>query len=89
MNMGVTSNPYSQWFQGNIKKKAVLAFVKGRVHPTMKITPWFTHPQANLCVHDFLLSDDYNQSYITKCPGSSELYNGREWVLRFRNSHPS
>ncbi len=30
----------------------------------MKITPWFTHPQAIIVVDDFLLSDEYNQSYI-------------------------
>ncbi len=30
----------------------------------MKITPWFTHPQAILGVYDFLLSDECNQSYI-------------------------
>ncbi len=29
----------------------------------MKITPWFTHPQAILGVYDFLLSDEYNRSY--------------------------
>ncbi len=37
---------------------------KGIVHPKMKITVWFTHPQAILGVYDFLLSDKYNQSYI-------------------------
>ncbi len=36
----------------------------------MKITPWFTHPQAILgvyewrCIYVFLLSDEYNPSYI-------------------------
>ncbi len=30
----------------------------------MKITPWFIHPQAIIFVYDFLLSDEYNQSYI-------------------------
>ncbi len=44
----------------------------------MKIDLWFTHPQANLGVYDWLLSDEYNQSYIKKCPGSSRLYNGIE-----------
>ncbi len=29
----------------------------------MKITSWFTHPQAIVGVYDFLLSDKYNQSY--------------------------
>ncbi len=32
----------------------------------MKITPWFTHPQSILGVYDFLLSDEYNQSFIKK-----------------------
>ncbi len=45
----------------------------------MKITPWFTHPQAILGVYDVLLSDEYNWSYIKKCPGSFKLYNGSEW----------
>ncbi len=48
----------------------------------MKITPWLTHPQA-IGVYDFLLSDKYNQSYINKCPSSSEVYNGSEWGLIF------
>ncbi len=34
----------------------------------MKITWWFTHPQAILGVYDFLLSDEYNRSYIKKGP---------------------
>ncbi len=45
--------------------------------------PWYTHPQATLGVYDFLLAEEYNQSYIEKCPGSSKLYNGSEWVLWF------
>ncbi len=48
----------------------------------MKITPWFTHPQAILDVYDFLLSDKHNQSYIKICPGSSKLYNGSEFFLK-------
>ncbi len=51
---------------------------KGIVHPKMKITSWCTYPQAILGVYDFLLSDEYNQSYIKKCPDSSQLYNGSE-----------
>ncbi len=31
-----------------------MAKLKGIVHPEMKITPWFTHPQAILSVYDFL-----------------------------------
>ncbi len=38
--------------------------LKGIVHPEMKITPWFTHPQAILGVYDFRLSDKYNLSNI-------------------------
>ncbi len=38
--------------------------IKGLVHPKMKIASWFTHPQAILGVYDFVLSDEYNQSYI-------------------------
>ncbi len=54
----------------------MLKLVKGIVHTKMKITPWFTHPQAILGVYNCLLSDEYNQSYIKKYPGSSKLYNG-------------
>ncbi len=41
------------------------------------------NPQAILVVYYFLLSDEYNQSYIKKCPGSATLYNGSEWGLKF------
>ncbi len=34
-------------------------------------------------MYDFLLSDNCNQSYMKKCPGSSEVYNSIEWGLRF------
>ncbi len=37
--------------------------VKGLVHPIMKVTPWFTHPQAILGVYDFIISDKYNLLY--------------------------
>ncbi len=36
--------------------------------------------QAFLGVNDFLLSDEYSWSDINKCPGSSKLYNGSQWV---------
>ncbi len=66
---------------------------KGIVQPKMKIKLWSTNPQAILGVYDFLLSDEYNQSSIKKCPGSSKLYNGSEWGLRFWSPkkcvHPS
>ncbi len=32
----------------------------------MKITLWFTHPQAIPSVYYFLLSDEYNRSYIER-----------------------
>ncbi len=38
--------------------------VKGIVHPKMKITSSFTHPQAIVGVYNFLISDKYNQSYF-------------------------
>ncbi len=41
---------------------ALNVLLKGIVHPKMKITPWFTHPQAILGVYDLILSND--QSYI-------------------------
>ncbi len=44
-----------------------------------------THPQAILSVYDFCLSDEYNRSYIGKCPGSSKLNDGSEWVLIFNS----
>ncbi len=70
----------------------LVILIKGIVHPKIKMTPWFTHPQA-ISVYDFLLSDECNLSCITKCLGSSKLYNGREWWLRFLSpkkcNHPS
>ncbi len=30
----------------------------------MKITTWFTRSQAILGIYEFLISDEYNQSYI-------------------------
>jgi len=48
-----------------LKKYFLINFL---VHFKMKITPWFTHPQAILGVYDFLLSDEYNQSYINNHP---------------------
>jgi len=37
---------------------------KGIVHPKMKISPWFTHPQVILDVYGILLSDEYNRSAV-------------------------
>ncbi len=42
-----------------------LILFEGLVHPKLK-GPCFTHPQGILGVYDFLLSDEYNQSYIKK-----------------------
>ncbi len=43
---------------------------KGKVHPKMKISQRFTHPQGILCVSDIPLSDKFRhiQSYIPHCP---------------------
>jgi len=49
----------------------------------------FTHPQAILGVYDILLSDEYNLSYIKKCPGSSKLYNGSEWPFKSITVNPA
>ncbi len=46
--------------------------IKGLVHPKMIIS--FTHPQGNLGVYEFLLSDESNRSNIQNCPGYSKLY---------------
>ncbi len=40
--------------------------IKGIVHPKMKMTPWFTLPQDNLGVYDFIFSNEYNWSYYIK-----------------------
>ncbi len=49
---------------------------KGLVHPKMKMSLCFTRPRSILCVHDFLLSDKSNRSYIKNCPGPSKPYSG-------------
>ncbi len=49
---------------------------KGLVHPKMKISLCFTHPQSIPGVYDCLLSDESNWSYIKNCPGPSKPYNG-------------
>ncbi len=45
---------------------------KGLVHPKMKISPCFTHPQG-ICIRLFL-SDESNLSYITNCSFSFKLF---------------
>ncbi len=39
---------------------------KGLVHPKIKISPCFTHPQSILGVYDFLLSDKSNRVILKK-----------------------
>ncbi len=51
----------------------------------MKISLCFTHPQSVLGVHDFLLLEEPNRSYIKNRPGPSKPYNGDKWVI-FVNS---
>ncbi len=51
-------------------------FIKGIVHPKMKISPRFTPPQGILGVSDIPLSDEHIRSYIWHCPACSNLYNG-------------
>jgi len=65
------SNWNSQYLQGNLIYAAVAL-----VHFKMKLSPWFTHHQIILGVYDFILSDEYNLSYVNKHPDASELYNG-------------
>jgi len=68
-----------------VSKKAI----KGLVHPKMKSSPCFTHPQGILGVCDFLLSDESYRSCINYYPCSSKHYNGihikmcltRFWVV--------
>ncbi len=50
--------------------------IKGIVHPKVKITLWCTHPQAILGVYDFLLKDEYSQSYIKAFPSFIMEVNG-------------
>ncbi len=52
-------------------KRHIVAFMcyivhfKGIVHPKMKISQRFTHPQGILCVSDIPLSDEHIQLYST------------------------
>ncbi len=52
------------------------------VHPKMKISLCFTHPQSILGVYDFLLSDESNRSSIKNWPGPSKPYNGGKFVVK-------
>ncbi len=67
--------------------------LKGIVHPKMKISPRFTHPQGILGMSDIPLSDEHIQSYIRYCPVCSNLYNCSEWCpcfwIRKKSIHPS
>uniref|UniRef100_A0A8C1I725 Spectrin beta chain n=1 Tax=Cyprinus carpio TaxID=7962 RepID=A0A8C1I725_CYPCA len=57
-------------------EKLIYCCFKELVHPKMKISPCFTHPQSILGVCDFLLSDGSNRSYIKKL---SLLSQALEW----------
>ncbi len=49
--------------------------LKGIVHPKMKISPRFTHPQGILGMSDIPLSDNtFRVLYIPHCPVCSNLY---------------
>ncbi len=61
------------------------ALFKGFVHPKIKISLWFTHPRGILGVYDFLLSDEFNRSYIKNCPCSSKLYHSTRQVFQFNS----
>ncbi len=67
--------------------------LKGIVHPKMKISQRFTHPQGILCVSDIPLSDKHMLSYIPHCLVCSNLYNCSElcpcfWI-RKKSIRPS
>ncbi len=53
-----------------------MLFLKGLVHPKIKISLCFTHPQSILGVYDSLLSDESNRSFIKNCPSPSKPFNG-------------
>jgi len=53
---------------------------KGLVHAKMKISPWFTRPQAILGVYDWLSSFRWTQLELNQtCPGSSQFNNVTDW----------
>ncbi len=52
--------------------------LKGIVHPEIKISQRFTHPQGMLDVSDIPLSNKHIRSYIPYCPVCSNLYNCSE-----------
>ncbi len=55
-----------------------LSQLKGIVHPKMKISQRFTHPQGILGMSDIPLLDEHILSYIQNCPVCSDLYNCSE-----------
>ncbi len=51
----------------------------------MKISLWFTQLRGILGVHDFLISDESNRSYIINCPGYSKRYHCSGRVFLFNS----
>ncbi len=67
----ITNNVYTDLKTLSIN---ALSQVKGLVHPKIKISLCFTHPQCILGVYDFLLLDEFNRSYIKNGLGPSKCY---------------
>ncbi len=66
------------WNDMRVRRRRQISFLgeqnypfKGLVHPKMKISLRYTHPQSILGLYDFLLLDESNWSYIKHCPGPS------------------
>ncbi len=63
---------------------AIKLYFKWLVHPKMKISPCFTHPQSILGVYDFLLSDEFNRSYIKNSSSFERLQvllSAPNWII--------
>ncbi len=59
----------------------------GKVHAKMKITPYFTHPQAIPGVYDFLLSVEYLKNVLVLPSFIMEVGSGPD--LKENKKHPS